>query len=634
MSTTTTPTPRTRRAATSEAIRFDLGERVRWSDRAEPYRRRPGDPSHRRLHVFTLDPATSRFDGAVSEVRVPYEPLAPGPRGALFDVVDRDDSVKADDGSPALYRPADLDQQHLLITSGFEPSTIEWRSHQQMVYAVAMRLYEAFRCALGRDPSWAFDGKRLRLRPHAEQDANAWYDRDEREVAFGYFRREASKGPDGVVAPREWIFTCLSHDVVAHELSHALLDGMRAQFFEPTGPDVLGFHEGFSDIVALLHRFTHRDVVRGALAKVRGDLTKQSALSMLASQFGEALGLGTALRHAMAGDRVDEEEKKTKKYRRGMEEHDMGEVLLEAVFGAFERVYRRKTAQLARLATGGTAELAPGELPHDLVDALTEEVYQLARQFLNVCIRAIDYCPPVDIELGEFLRALITADHDLVPADPWGYREALIQAFRCRGIYPTGVATLSEESLRWRPPRLDVPIIKGLEFGSLRFNDDPGRPASHEEILRQARVLGAYVCDPEQLESFCLEVPGKHARGVEIGRPVVESIRTARRVAPDGSIAFDLVGEVLQTAVVKVRVKKRVRRVQLHGGATVIIGADGAVRYVIAKRATKKERIDRQLDYIRREVESSRGIWNVDRDGVIRPARLMLRAVHRSRPPH
>src|SRR5688500_20038961 len=35
---------------------------------------------------------------------------------------------------------------------------------------------------------------------------------------------------------------------------------------------------------------------------------------------------------------------------------------------------------------------------------------------------------------GDFLRAMITADYDLVPGDRHGYREALIEAFRLRGI--------------------------------------------------------------------------------------------------------------------------------------------------------------------------------------------------------
>jgi hypothetical protein len=72
-----------------------------------------------------------------------------------------------------------------------------------------------------------------------------------------------------------------------------------------------------------------------------------------------------------------------------------------------------------------------------------------------MCVRAIDYCPPVDITFGEFLRAVITADFDLVEDDDLNYRIAFIEAFRKRGIYPRDVRTLSVESLLWRGPDND-----------------------------------------------------------------------------------------------------------------------------------------------------------------------------------
>ena len=48
---------------------------------------------------------------------------------------------------------------------------------------------------------------------------------------------------------------------------------------------------------------------------------------------------------------------------------------------------------------------------------------------LRLRIRALDYLPPVDVHFGEFLRAILTADTDLVPDDLMHYRPAVIQAF-------------------------------------------------------------------------------------------------------------------------------------------------------------------------------------------------------------
>jgi hypothetical protein len=70
---------------------------------------------------------------------------------------------------------------------------------------------------------------------------------------------------------------------------------------------------------------------------------------------------------------------------------------------------------------------------------------------LLMCIRALDYCPPVDLTFGDFLRAIITADTDLVEDDTRDYRLAFIDAFRKRGIYAQGIKTLSVEDLCYDP---------------------------------------------------------------------------------------------------------------------------------------------------------------------------------------
>ncbi|MDH4064375.1 MAG: hypothetical protein OEW19_08235, partial [Acidobacteriota bacterium] len=107
---------------------------------------------------------------------------------------------------------------------------------------------------------------------------------------------------------------------------------------------------------------------------------------------------------------------------------------------------------LFRLATGGTGVLQPGAIHPDLVARLADEAAKSAQHVLTMCIRALDYCPPVDITFGEFLRAIITADTDAVADDDLHYRVAFAEAFRKRGLYPRDLRTLSENSLVWRAP--------------------------------------------------------------------------------------------------------------------------------------------------------------------------------------
>ena len=64
--------------------------------------------------------------------------------------------------------------------------------------------------------------------------------------------------------------------------------------------------------------------------------------------------------------------------------------------------------------------LPRGEIPHELADRLAAEAAAIATSILIICIRALDYCPPIDLTFGEYLRALITADRELYPADQDG----------------------------------------------------------------------------------------------------------------------------------------------------------------------------------------------------------------------
>ncbi len=126
-----------------------------------------------------------------------------------------------------------------------------------------------------------------------------------------------------------------------------------------------------------------------------------------------------------------------------------GAILVAAVFDAFFDTYQRRIRDLIRIATGGSGVLPEGDLHPDLVNRLAQEASKTAQSVLIMCARAFDYLPPVDVTFGDYLRALITADHEMVPDDHFHLRAAMIEGFRRRGIYPHGVSSLAEESLLW-----------------------------------------------------------------------------------------------------------------------------------------------------------------------------------------
>lgn len=591
-----------------------------------PYERRRGDPLYRPLRVFVADPSHSPLEGGVATLQVPYEPLQPGPRGALFEVDTRDGELDLH------YQAADLDAPGVLIADGYEPALTDPRFHQQMVYAVSSKVYEAFRTALGREVPWSFalpphEQARLCLQPHAGRELNAWYEKSEEtgegRVRFGYFP-SAELPRDRISAPGGYVFTCLSHDVIVHELTHALLDGLRSQFLVPTSPDVLAFHEAFADLVALFLHFSYPEALRNAIGRARGQIAEAGYLVGLAQQVGFSAGHAGALRGAI--DRVDAQGQPQPRYGdpASIEPHERGAILVAAVFDAFLTVYRRKTARLLRLATSGSGLLPPGELSTDLREALTDIASRLAGHFLNICIRAIDYCPPIGLEFGDYLRALVTVDHSLFPDDPWGYREALIEAFRRRAIYPRGVAHLSEEALRWQPPCIDLPPLEELSFARLRFRGDPARAADCVELRRQAWALGRYLtATPRRLEEFGLVRAGDPVlEGDEVSRPCISSIRSCRRSAPGGRMVFDLVAEITQW-----RQLRGDTPLAYPGGCTVILGPDGDVRYLISKSVSASGRAQRRREFVA-SAEGQRYWERAQPDQPYRPRGDVLRQLH------
>lgn len=583
--------------------RYRLGEGITTPAAPVPYVRGPGDPVHRTLRVFTQDPGVSRFDGAVADLPVAWEPLGPGPSGALFVVRD------IFEPTGEIFSPIDLDARDA-VARGVSPSTTDPRFAQQMTYAVAMTTYERFRMALGRLPELApvvrrQHGGRLEIRPHFRREDNAYYTAEDGTLSFGFVQSTGKSA--GRTQKGAFVFTALAHDIVAHETAHALLDGMRPHLLLPSNPDVDAFHEGFADLVALLMRFRYDAVVRRGLEESEQGNLDSRILTELAREWGRSDGSGrAALRQVLYRQgQPDDPLDKNDLYDPKKEHHDLGAVLVAAVFEAISRVFDRKTRTLRKIAAQ-----APGARDH-LIELLTREARDLAGQFLNIIIRAIDYCPPMDLTFGEFLRAMVTADYVTVPEDPIGYREALVLAFRRYGITVPSVPDLSEDALLWRAPERDLPPVDGLAFKALRGDREPGWFADQEERERRGDVLGRFVTD-DRHRFFGIAAPGKRD-GEDYEVPVVESVRTLRRLSPDDDLDFHIVAEVTQ------RVRRNGR--WFLGGSTAVIDEAGRVRYVIGKgigNRARRKATDAFLARAPREYRAAFAADDVDRGSLMR----------------
>jgi hypothetical protein len=556
----------------------------------------PRPPQRRPLKIFAFDPTRGRAFGNYLTVQVPYEPLSPGPVGRQVAVIDYDAS------NDAYYEAIDLEDPGIRIGGGLDPTDLDPRFHQQMVYAVASSTIERFEQGLARPVLWPWTGNstaplsdRLLIYPHAMQEANAYYDRALHGLLFGYF--SASEESAGANLPGQIVHTCLSHDIVVHETTHAVLDSLRPYFLERTGVDAPAFHEAFADIIALFQHFSFPDALRetiqrtggriyalefdpesagtGAAPLIQAELSASNPLVDLARQFGEALGTRAALRSALGTPRDPEA------LGRLTEPHARGAVLVAAVFDAFFTVYVRRTADLMGMARAGGAITPWGDLHPDLASRLAKEATATAEQFASMCVRAIDYCPPVDVEFGDFLRAVITADFEVEPGDPLDYRGALIDAFRARGIYPRGVRSFSEAALKWQPAELP----EGLRCEGLDPDlSNPDMARRNAIILRSfARSNAAHLGLSERVPIIVHRMLSRASQRLDhhgAVRPEYHVQFAQHRLEPVDPDVPD--GPTFE----------------FRGGATAVLDEWGAVRYLIGKSLDNQDRLERQRAYV------------------------------------
>ncbi|MDQ3279958.1 MAG: peptidase M4 [Acidobacteriota bacterium] len=574
------------------------------------------DPVTRPLKAYAFDPSAGKLLGNEMSMAVRYQELTPGP-------VVRDyarDSIAVidyDGANGRYYKPVDLDDSRILIRGGISPSEADPQFHQQMVYAVVTETIEHFEKALGRRIHWrrglnegdAEAAKRdsiytLNLYPHAFVGQNAFYSPRAHGILFGYFR--ATPNNAGRNIPGQTVFTCLSHDVVVHETTHAIVDGIRPFFSEQTNPDVAAFHEAFADLAALFRHFTHYEVLLDTIERTGGrlyqyqlkpdaetsgyddyadanaeekkgpllsaQLSMRNPLIELAQQFGEATGRNRALRSALGTKpNADDINKYTEPHRRGS-------ILVAAVFDAYFAIYLKRTADLWRIFRAGGGSANPVDIPRPLAARLCDEAKRLADLFFTICVRALDYTPPVDITFGSYLRSVLTADFDLHPEDDAGFRDALLQSFRLRGIFPEGADFFSEGAACWPRASSTLPPVTGLEFG------DPNGLTTKEQKDQAGTVLRDYV------------TKNAAALGFQAGAPIyVPSFHPVFRVNPDGSLRTDMVVQAIQSQEKLFHENApQFGKFAVRGGAALIIrkqvaGEQGAtsnespVRYVIAR---------------------------------------------------
>jgi hypothetical protein len=518
------------------------------------------------LTIIAQDPSvTSGPDQHIvtAHAKVPAARLEPGPRSARFAVIDYDVSTGT------LVAPAELpSDSDKFATADDKTLRTDYEFHAQQVYAVAARTLATFENALGRRLPWGFAGHQLYLVPHAFSEANAYYSFDDRALLFGYV--PGGEDPD--------IYSCLSHDVVAHEATHAVLDGLRHRFLEPGLPDQAGFHEGFADIVALLSVFSLQEVVEICLdpdstgrltrQKISKDFLRNSVLTGVAEQLGDVLTQGRGALRRSALDRPPEDWRMLAAYQ---EPHRRGEILVAAVLEVLLDLW---TKRLEALIPPGSGRARP------TVDRAraAEEGAKAAKHLLTMLIRGLDYLPPVEFEFGDLLDAVVLADEEVAPDDALEYRDGLIEQFGRFGIV--------------RPPGTSRNLLSGefpVQYAAINFT---ALRTAGDEVFR-------FIWENAAL----LEIDTDYYTHVE-------AVLATERVGPDGLVVRESVAnyvQMLQLTAAELEERAGVplppdldgaTQLQIFGGGALVFDQFGRAKLHVVKRLDDWQRQVERIKYL------------------------------------
>jgi hypothetical protein len=346
-------------------------------------------------------------------------------------------------------------------------------------------------------------------------DANAFYSPRDEGLVFGYFR-----GLSG-----QPVYTCLSHDVVVHETTHALIDALRERYLDPSSPDQAAFHEGMADVVALLSVFSQPEVLHRFLAPVRRgqrsptapDTISRSRVKAPALRRSAIFGLADQMGREMAGVRGGalrnsarlEPDKHMLEQSEFTEPHRRGEVLVAAVIRGFVDAW----------ATRIESSAVPGQERFS-VRRVAEEGADIADSLITMWIRALDYMPPVHVTFSDALSAALTADTEARPDDSrFELRGHMLRSFASFGILPVSEGLSGPGTLRRAP--------SGLTYDRIRF-----------ESLHS---------DPDEVFRFLWENRGPLQLRDEAYTRVL-SVRPCLRLGLDGFILRETVAEYYQVA--------------------------------------------------------------------------------------
>jgi len=342
---------------------------------------------------------------------------------------------------------------------------------------------------------WSFEeslGHPMLVRPHAGKDVvNAYYNPQSGSVNFFSYLDEKTG---------ERQRTGMNRDIIAHEVGHAILDGLRPNFIESLSVGGGGFHESFADMTAFLSALNDPHVIEALRVETKGDLSKPNLLSGVGEQLGASCFEKGPLR-----DFVNRHKYADQAFLPYTDEQDPGSGLgtechsyANLFNGAFYDLF---------LAFYNQASESPDKTFRQAVEEARDKCGQLL-------FRAVEMGPVGDISYREAAMAFLRAD---LVDNQGANQETLVKVFGDRKIMRAEDAELVTKGqselpdVKWSAQLKDKDSAKewfeanrqslGLpdeiefEFDRMRTNDKGERFVAfttHRDVLLEGHAFGDY----------------------------------------------------------------------------------------------------------------------------------------------
>ncbi len=280
---------------------------------------------------------------------------------------------------------------------------------QLSVFSIALKVLQLYEGpdALGRKVEWSFGDIPLKiLIRHGDQE-NAQYFRDNKEIRLCYFDSAETR-----------VYTSSSPDIVAHEVAHAILDGIAPDLLDCPLYDTYAIHEAVADLTAMFLSFEMNHYTDHLLDKYDGDLSKAKEFGWIAEQFGAEMtdsGNEHYLRslyseYSFRGDWGTLANER--------DHYEISQVLSGAIFSALIQEYERESSIPEK-----------NDQPRGL------SLFIAGNKVRRLLCRGLDYLPLGEVNIFDLAYSIIHADKISFPNNEDAHiRSFMLEQFIKRGI--------------------------------------------------------------------------------------------------------------------------------------------------------------------------------------------------------